>query len=146
MCTLCIYSMYIYILGNKKSLSQYRGYLVYFHQDKKLKATLTAVQPPGKYGLLDFERGRVLGFKEKPKGDGNWVNGGFFVLNTSIFDLLDGDDCVWEQNPLNTLAETGQLSAYNHPGFWHPMDTLRDKNYLEELWASDNPPWKIWDN
>ena len=118
--------------------------LIAFHIEKNRKATLTAVQPPGRYGSLDFERGRVLGFEEKPKGDGNWINGGFFVLNKSIFSLLDKDDCIWEQKPLTSLAKEGQLSAFNHNGFWQPMDTLRDKILLERLWKEGKAPWKVW--
>ncbi len=118
--------------------------LVEFHKKQKSKATLTAVQPPGRFGSLEFERNRVLSFQEKPKGDGNWINGGFFVLNPSVLDLIQGDKCIWEQTPLKTLAKQGELSAFHHYGFWQPMDTLRDKNNLEELWASDNPPWKTW--
>ena len=118
--------------------------LINFHYQQNSKATLTAVQPPGRYGSLDFERGRVLGFEEKPKGDGNWINGGYFVLNKSIFELLEGDNCIWEQGPLNKLAENGDLAAYNHDGFWQPMDTLRDKKLLENLWENEKAPWKKW--
>ena len=118
--------------------------LIDFHQAEGRKATLTAVQPPGRFGSLAFERGRVLSFEEKPQGDGNWINGGFFVLDPSVIDLVDGDQCTWEQRPLQALAETGELSAYHHRGFWQPMDTLRDKTLLEELWQNGQAPWKVW--
>ena len=119
--------------------------LLEFHRKQKSKATLTAVQPPGRFGSLEFERGRVLAFQEKPKGDGNWINGGFFVLNPSVLDLIEGDNCIWEQQPLKTLAENGELSAFHHYGFWQPMDTLRDKINLESLWNQKDTPWKLWD-
>ena len=115
-----------------------------FHRREGRQATLTAVQPPGRFGSLAFERGRVLRFEEKPQGDGNWINGGFFVLEPSVIDLIDGDQCVWEQQPLQTLAEANQLSAFHHNGFWQPMDTLRDKTLLEELWQAGQAPWKLW--
>jgi len=118
--------------------------LITFHRSEGRQATLTAVQPPGRFGSLAFERGRVLSFEEKPRGDGNWINGGFFVLDPAVLDLVDGDQCIWEQRPLQTLAETGQLSAYHHKGFWQPMDTLRDKQLLEELWQRGQAPWKVW--
>ena len=119
--------------------------LIKFHSEHKTKATLTAVQPPGRFGSLEFERGRVLSFKEKPKGDGNLINGGFFVLEPSVIDLIDGDQCVWEDKPLKQLAAEKELSAFFHTDFWQPMDTLRDKNYLQELWESQKAPWKLWD-
>ena len=108
--------------------------LIEFHKREKRKATLTAVNPPGRFGSLEFERGRVLSFIEKPKGDGFLINGGFFVLEPSVLDLINGDDCTWEDFPLRILAENNELSAYVHDGFWQPMDMLRDKNYLEDLW------------
>jgi glucose-1-phosphate cytidylyltransferase len=101
--------------------------------------------PPGRFGALEIANQRVANFKEKPKGDGALINGGFFVLNPSVLSLIDGDHCVWEQGPLNTLASTGELMAFEHQGFWQPMDTLRDKQYLEDLWASGKAPWKSWD-
>ena len=119
--------------------------LVKFHSEKDTKATLTAVQPPGRFGSLEFERGRVLSFKEKPQGDGSLINGGFFVLEPSVIDLIDGDKCIWEDKPLMRLAEEKELSAYFHNDFWQPMDTLRDKNYLQELWEAQKAPWKLWD-
>ncbi len=118
--------------------------LVEFHKNKKRKATLTAVSPPGRFGSLEFERGKVLSFKEKPKGDGSLINGGFFVLEPSVIELIDGDGCTWEDYPLKILAETDNLSAYIHDGFWQPMDMLRDKNYLENLWDNKKAPWKCW--
>lgn len=119
--------------------------LIEFHRTQKTHATLTAVQPPGRFGALDIKLDqRIDTFREKPKGDGTWVNGGFFVLDPAVFDLLKSDDDIWERAPLETLADTGQLSAYKHTGFWQPMDTLRDKNQLEELWASGHAPWKKW--
>ena len=118
--------------------------LISFHQTEGRKATLTAVQPPGRFGTLAFERGRVLSFEEKPPGDGSWVNGGFFVLEPDVIDLIDDDNCIWEQKPLQTLAERSELSAYHHGGFWQPMDTLRDKNFLEDLWKKNQAPWKVW--
>ncbi|MFN7678761.1 MAG: glucose-1-phosphate cytidylyltransferase [Cyanobacteriota bacterium] len=121
------------------------GKLIDFHREEGRQATLTAVQPPGRFGSLAFERGRVLAFEEKPQGDGSWINGGFFVLEPDVIDLVDGDLCVWEKRPLQYLAETGQLSAYHHRGFWQPMDTLRDKLTLEELWQSGQAPWKVWE-
>lgn len=116
-----------------------------FHEDHGCAATLTSVYPPGRFGALDIhEDHHVTSFKEKPKGDGGQINGGFFVINTSVLSLLKNDETVWEQEPLEALANTNQLCAYRHSGFWQPMDTLRDKNYLEDLWATGNAPWKIW--
>jgi glucose-1-phosphate cytidylyltransferase len=120
------------------------GTLIAHHHSEGRKATLTAVQPPGRFGSLAFERGRVMRFEEKPQGDGNWINGGFFVLDPSVLDLVDGDDCIWEQQPLQSLAASGQLSAFHHEGFWQPMDTLRDRTLLEELWQNGQAPWKVW--
>ena len=118
--------------------------LISFHRTQGRQATLTAVQPPGRFGSLAFERGKVLSFDEKPLGDGGWINGGFFVLNSSVIDLIEGDLTIWEQEPLQTLAKSGELSAFHHTGFWQPMDTLRDKSMLENLWDSGNAPWKVW--
>lgn len=118
--------------------------LLAYHRREGRKATLTAVQPPGRFGTLAFERGRVIRFEEKPQGDGHWINGGFFVLDPSVIDLVDGDQCTWEQQPLQTLAETDELAAYHHEGFWQPMDTLKDKNLPEDLWQAGKAPWKIW--
>lgn len=120
--------------------------LVDFHRDQSTIATLTAVQPPGRFGALALEHGksRVGSFAEKPGGDGAWVNGGFFVCEPEAVDYIDGDDSVWERKPLERLAEDGQLAAYRHGGFWQPMDTLRDKQVLEKLWASGEAPWRAW--
>ena len=116
-----------------------------FHKQHGKAATLTATFPPGRFGALDMKQGRVLNFKEKPKGDGAMINGGFFVLSPKVLKHLKGDDTVWEQQPLQQLAEDGELMAFEHHGFWQPMDTLRDKHLLEELWASGKAPWKKWD-
>ena len=109
-------------------------------------ATVTAVQPPGRFGAftLPADESRIDSFKEKPQGDGAWINGGYFVLERKVLDLIDGDDTVFEQRPMRTLAHDGELHALRHTGFWQPMDTLRDKHVLEELWASGNAPWKKW--
>lgn len=115
-----------------------------FHKSHGKKATLTATYPPGRFGALDIQASKVNSFKEKPKGDGAMINGGFFVLSPEVLKYIDGDSTVWEQYPLNKLAEDGELMAYEHQGFWQPMDTLRDKVYLEELWQSNKAPWKIW--
>ncbi|MCH2239356.1 MAG: glucose-1-phosphate cytidylyltransferase [Blastomonas sp.] len=116
-----------------------------FHRSHGKLATLTATFPPGRFGALDMEGGMVKSFKEKPQGDGAMINGGFFVLSPKVLSLIEGDATVWEQTPLMQLAEDGELMAFEHHGFWQPMDTLRDKNYLEELWASDKAPWKMWE-
>jgi glucose-1-phosphate cytidylyltransferase len=118
--------------------------LIAFHKAQKVKATLTATLPPGRFGALDMQGDKVRTFKEKPKGDGGMINGGFFVLSPAVLDLLDGDDCIWERAPLETLAERGELAAYQHHGFWQAMDTLRDKTHLEELWQSGQAPWRVW--
>lgn len=118
--------------------------LIAFHREQGTSATLTAVQPPGRFGLLDFEAEKISAFSEKPPGDGSWINGGFFVLEPNVFDLLHGDDTVWEREPLETLARAGQLAAFKHTGFWQPMDTLRDKMHLENLWSSGKAPWRVW--
>jgi glucose-1-phosphate cytidylyltransferase len=120
------------------------GALIAFHRSQKTRATLTAVQPPGRFGALILEAERVTSFQEKPRGDGGWINGGFFVLSPKVIDFVEGDNSIWEREPMERLARDGQLAAYFHRGFWQPMDTLRDKNHLEELWASGRPPWKIW--
>lgn len=116
-----------------------------FHKTHGKAATLTATYPPGRFGALDVRQGQVMSFKEKPKGDGAMINGGFFVLSPKVLDYITDDSTIWEQEPLNNLAKDGQLMAYEHYGFWQPMDTLRDKNHLEELWKSGNAPWKTWD-
>jgi glucose-1-phosphate cytidylyltransferase len=118
--------------------------LLQFHKEKQTIATITAIQPPGKFGRLNLDQNIVKSFEEKPDGDGGWVNGGFFVLEPQVFDYLGDDSTIWEREPLEKLAKNNQLSAYKHKGFWHPVDTLWDKNYLEKLWKDGNPPWKIW--
>ncbi len=119
--------------------------LISFHKSQKTLATLTATYPPGRFGALDISANHLVStFKEKPKGDGGMINGGFFVLSPKVFDLLNDDSTVWEREPLEALAETKQLSAYQHHGFWQPMDTLRDKQHLEELWSSGKAPWRAW--
>jgi glucose-1-phosphate cytidylyltransferase len=119
--------------------------LLNFHARKNKFGTMTAIRPPGRFGALQIERGdRVSSFLEKPKGDGGYVNGGFFVFEPELFDLLKDDSTVLEREPLETLARDNQLSAFKHEGFWHAMDTLRDKNYLEELWAGGRAAWKVW--
>ena len=119
--------------------------LIKFHRAHGQSATLTATQPPGRFGALKLNGNQVAGFQEKPQGDGGWINGGFFVLSPKVIDRIDGDDSVWEQEPMETLAHDGQMSAYLHHGFWQPMDTLRDKLQLEQLWASGKAPWKTWE-
>ena len=118
--------------------------LIEFHNSHKKLATVTAVQPPGRYGSLAIDDSRVTGFLEKPKGDGAWINGGFFVLSPKVIDYIDSDEDSWEAAPLINLAQENQLMAFSHTGFWQPMDTLRDKNHLEDLWQSGNAPWKKW--
>jgi len=119
--------------------------LIEYHRGHGKLATLTAVQPPGRYGALDVdEEGGIRKFQEKPKGDQAWINGGFFVLQPEVLELLPSDETIWEKEPLETLAAEGHLNAFYHRGFWRPMDTLRDKNYLEELWESNSAPWKLW--
>jgi glucose-1-phosphate cytidylyltransferase len=120
--------------------------LVAFHNNHGKKATLTAVNPPGRFGALEISKGIVKSFTEKPEGDGGKINGGFFVLNPSVIDTIQCASTVWEKEPLMSLADDNELMAYEHKGFWQPMDTLRDKVYLEELWLSNNAPWKTWDN
>ena len=118
--------------------------LVAHHRQHGKLATVTAVQPPGRYGALDLDGSSVRGFSEKPKGDGAWINGGFFALSPRCLDLIEDDHTPWEEEPLSKLASSGELQAFTHLGFWHPMDTLRDKNYLEGLWGSGKAPWKTW--
>lgn len=120
------------------------GELIEFHRSQKLLATLTATLPPGRFGALDFDGCKIRSFKEKPKGDGAMINGGFFVLSPEVIRLIEDDSTVWEREPLEKLAKEGQLNAFMHEGFWQPMDTLRDKVHLEELWASGRAPWKVW--
>jgi glucose-1-phosphate cytidylyltransferase len=118
--------------------------LLAFHRKHGKQATLTATQPPGKFGALNLQDDSVKTFMEKPEGDGSWINGGFFVLSPKIFSLLKDDSTVWEREPLEKLATSGELKAYFHKGFWQPMDTLRDRNYLHDLWQSGKAPWRTW--
>ena len=116
-----------------------------FHRSTGAAATVAAVQPPGRFGALELSGDSVTSFHEKPAGDGGWVNGGFFVVEPEVVDLIDGDSTIWEREPLERLARDGRMAAYRHGGFWHPMDTLRDRVVLEDLWSGGSPPWKIWD-
>jgi glucose-1-phosphate cytidylyltransferase len=118
--------------------------LISYHRSRKVKATLTAVQPPGRFGALVLEDRLITSFQEKPKGDGGWINGGFFVLSPAVLDYIEGDATVWEREPLERLARERALAAHFHRGFWQPMDTLRDKNHLDEVWATGRAPWKTW--
>ena len=119
--------------------------LIDFHKSTNKLATLSAVQPPGRFGSLDISEGEIVeSFQEKLLGDGGWINGGFFVLNKKVINFIDDDKTIWEQEPLRSLSEQKELNAYKHYGFWHPMDTLRDKKHLESLWLTKNAPWKIW--
>jgi glucose-1-phosphate cytidylyltransferase len=114
------------------------------HKRSGRLATITATQPPGRFGALRFEGDRVMGFQEKPVGDGGWINGGFFVCSPKVGDYIEGDATVWEREPLERLASEGQLGVHFHHGFWQPMDTLRDRRHLEDLWATGKAPWKVW--
>ncbi len=120
------------------------GKLIAFHREQKTLATVTAIQPPGRFGALNVENRRITSFSEKPKGDRGWISGGFFVLSPKVFDYIEGDAMIWEREPMQVLAREGKLSAFMYDGFWQCMDTLRDKNHLEELWASGKAPWKRW--
>ena len=124
------------------------GELIAFHREQDVLATLTATQPPGRFGALLLPEGemRVSHFREKPEGDGAWINGGFFVLEPEAIDYIEDDSTVWEQEPLRNLAREGQLAAYRHTGFWHPMDTLHDQHQLDELWHTGEAPWKVWED
>ncbi|MCF4097694.1 glucose-1-phosphate cytidylyltransferase [Maritalea mediterranea] len=121
------------------------GALIDYHKQHGRLATITAVAPPGRYGALETDGDAVVGFNEKPRGDGAAINGGYFVLSPQCLDMIEGDQTSWEEEPLVRLAQTDQLRAFSHEGFWHPMDTLRDKNRLERAWQSDTAPWKVWD-
>jgi glucose-1-phosphate cytidylyltransferase len=120
--------------------------LIDYHREQNALATLTAVQSPGRFGAfrLEQDQKKISAFKEKPQGDGAWINGGFFVLEPGIMDYIEGDSTIWEREPLEKLANDGELAAYKHHGFWHPMDTLRDKNTLEKMWENNEAPWKLW--
>lgn len=121
------------------------GEVIAFHKKRKVLATLTAVQMPGRYGALNLDKNdKVITFQEKPRGDTGWINGGFFVLSSKAIDYIDGDLTFWEREPMERLASQGQLAAYLHHGFWHPMDTLKDRMDLEAMWSSGDVPWKVW--
>jgi glucose-1-phosphate cytidylyltransferase len=121
------------------------GEVIAFHKKQKVLATLTAVQMPGRYGALNLDKNdKVITFQEKPRGDTGWINGGFFVLSSKVTDYIDGDLTFWEREPMERLASQGQLAAYLHHGFWHPMDTLKDRMDLEAMWSSGDIPWKVW--
>ncbi|MFC1512825.1 glucose-1-phosphate cytidylyltransferase [Thermodesulfobacteriota bacterium] len=120
------------------------GQLLSFHKAQNTLATVTAVHPPGRFGVLGLDKNKITKFVEKPHGEGGWINGGYFVLSPKVLDYIEGDDSTWEHAPLERLAGDGQLSAYKHHGFWQCMDTLRDKEYLEKLWKSGEAPWKVW--
>jgi glucose-1-phosphate cytidylyltransferase len=118
--------------------------LIEFHRQRERLATVTAVQPPGRFGALEIDGDRATAFLEKPHGDGNWINGGFFVLSPKVLDGIEGDDTLFEQGPLGALAASGELSVFEHPGFFQPVDTVRELHQLEELWQSGEAPWKVW--
>ena len=118
--------------------------LIKHHKKEKRLSTLTAVQPAGRFGIIDFSGNKVNSFLEKPRGDGAWINGGFFVLSRKIFDYIDNDSTVWEQEPMQDLAKESEMTCYFHNDFWQSMDTLRDRNMLENLWKKNKAPWKIW--
>jgi len=120
------------------------GKLIEFHKTQKTLATITAVQPPGRFGALNMNKQKIIDFEEKPAGDGGWINGGFFVLSPKALDYIEDDNTRWEGAPMQALARDENLSAFVHQGFWHSMDTLRDRVHLEELWNSGRPPWKVW--
>jgi glucose-1-phosphate cytidylyltransferase len=120
------------------------GALIAFHRAEGVLATVTAVQPPGRFGALEVAERRVRALQEKPHGDGGWINGGFFVLSPKVVEYIDGDDTSWEREPMERLAREGQLAPFVHEGFWHAMDTMRDKRHLEQLWSSGKAPWKTW--
>ncbi len=120
------------------------GKLLEFHQKKGKLSTLTAVQPPGRFGVLEINEDLVENFKEKPNDDSSLINGGFFVLSPKVIGLIEGNETVWEEDPMNTLANSGELAAFKHDGFWQPMDTLREMNYLQKLWSDNLAPWKTW--
>ncbi len=118
--------------------------VIEFHRQESALATVTAVQPPGRWGAMELDGKRIRGFEEKPVGDGGWVNGGFFVLSPTVIDMIEGDETVWEREPMERLAAEGQLASFRHGGFWRAMDTLRDKQYLTDLWSEGTAPWKRW--
>jgi glucose-1-phosphate cytidylyltransferase len=118
--------------------------LLSLHKQEGRMATVTGVRPPGRFGMLEINHNQVTGFREKPADEGGWINGGFFVLSPKVGNYISSDDTIWEREPMEKLAHSGKLSVYHHKGFWQPMDTLRDKNHLEELWYKNQAPWKLW--
>jgi glucose-1-phosphate cytidylyltransferase len=118
--------------------------LIDHHNKQKTLSTVTAVQPPGRFGALNIEKNKIISFEEKPSGDGSWINGGYFVLEPGIFDYVENDQTVWERQPLETLAKDSQLSVHKHKGYWNAVDTLRDKNHMQDLWDNKQAPWKVW--
>lgn len=134
---------FCFTYGDGLSNVDIRNSIDFHHKHCKL-GTMTAVKPPGRYGAIEHSNHRVTGFIEKPRGDGGWINGGFFVLSPKVFDLIEGDRTIWEAEPMVRLAEMGEMMAWEHEGFWQPMDTLRDKNLLEDLWVRGDAPWRIW--
>jgi len=118
--------------------------LIQFHLEMNVKVTITSVLPPARFGALEVSNNKVVNFREKPQGEGAKINGGFFIINPNTLDYINDDSIIWEQEPLERLADEGNLAAFDHVGFWQPMDTLRDKNLLEELWQTGNAPWKVW--
>ena len=118
--------------------------LIDHHNKQKTLSTVTAVQPPGRFGALNIEKNKIISFEEKPSGDGSWINGGYFVLEPGIFDYVENDQTVWERQPLETLAKDSQLSVHKHKGYWNAVDTLRDKNHMQDLWDKKQAPWKVW--
>ncbi len=120
------------------------GALIAFHRSQRTLATITAAQPPGRFGVLTVSGDKIAAFEEKPSGEGGWINGGYFVLKPQVLDYIGSDETMWEREPLERLAREGQLSAFLHRGFWQPLDTLRDKNLLNDLWAAGKAPWKVW--
>ena len=119
-------------------------HLIDHHNKQKTLSTVTAVQPPGRFGALNIETNKILNFQEKPLGDGSWINGGYFVLEPGIFDYIENDQTIWERQPLETLAKDSQLSVHKHKGYWNAVDTLRDKNHMQDLWDNKQAPWKVW--
>jgi len=119
--------------------------LLSFHNRQAKLATVTCVKPPGRFGTMTIDKNMVTGFEEKPAGDGTWINGGFFVLSPGVMDYIKGDETMWEKEPMENLVKAGQMAVFQHNGFWQPMDTLRDKQRLEELWKSGQAPWKVWE-
>ena len=134
---------YYFIISLKEQTRRHHSQLLKFHKESGKLATVTAVQPPGRFGALILDSDAVKGFREKPE-DGGWINGGFFVLNPQVIDYIENDDTIWEREPMEKLVQANQINAFLHDGFFQPMDTLREKNYLESLWEKGKAPWKVW--